>query len=172
MIGDTTGDFHGSCRIPVARNGSRNVLGVLFVDCGRDDRTMYADFLRECQFHVVEIDSAADALALAHTVDAVVTGVRVPGRFDGVELVRRIRSDERTANAGILQMPVVLAVKNHSRAGFHESLRNRVPHSARRTCHEGSTPGHHDVHIAPTSHWVHDASGPTHTDHQFALTRD
>jgi DNA-binding response OmpR family regulator len=63
---------------------------------------MYAEYLRTCQYHVVESDNASDALALAHTVDAIVIDVPVPGPFDGLELVRQIRSDRRTGNTGIL----------------------------------------------------------------------
>jgi hypothetical protein len=31
----------------------------------------------------------------ALSLDVIVTGIRVPGPFDGIELVRRLRADER-----------------------------------------------------------------------------
>src|SRR6266581_2425294 len=43
-----------------------------------------------------------DALALARTTDIVVTGIRVPGPFDGVELVRRLRANDGTKHKPII----------------------------------------------------------------------
>ena len=87
----------------MARHVSPYVPSVLLVEDSQDDRTMYADYLRLQQFRAVEIDNTADALALARTVDVVVTGIRVPGPFDGVELVRRLRADAETK-----QKPVIV----------------------------------------------------------------
>ena len=87
----------------MARHVSPCVPSVLLVEDSQDDRTMYADYLRLQQFRAVEIDNTADALALARTVDVVVTGIRVPGPFDGVELVRRLRADAETK-----QKPVIV----------------------------------------------------------------
>jgi two-component system, cell cycle response regulator DivK len=69
---------------------------VLLVEDPQDDRTMYAEYLRLQQFRAIEVDSTADALAMARTADVVVTGIRVPGPFDGVELVRRLRANAET----------------------------------------------------------------------------
>jgi two-component system, cell cycle response regulator DivK len=87
----------------MARHVLPHVPTVLLVEDSQDDRTMYAEYLRLRQFRTVEIDNTADAFALAPTVDAVVTGIRVPGPFDGIELVRRLREDERTK-----QKPVIV----------------------------------------------------------------
>src|SRR5205085_582242 len=40
--------------------------------------------------------------ALAVTADVIVTGISVPGPFDGVELVRRLRANEPTRHKPIL----------------------------------------------------------------------
>ena len=80
----------------MARHITPEVPTVLLVEDSQDDRTMYAEYLRIQQFRAVEIDNTADALALAPTADAVVTSIRVPGPFDGIELVRRLREDDRT----------------------------------------------------------------------------
>jgi CheY-like chemotaxis protein len=49
-----------------------------------------------------KIDDTADALALARTADVIVTGIRVPGPFDGIELVRRLRADGPTKDKPII----------------------------------------------------------------------
>jgi two-component system cell cycle response regulator DivK len=86
----------------MARQGASRVPTVLLVDGDHDDRAMYAEYLRAQQFRAVEIDNTADALALARTTDIVVTGIRVPGPFDGVELIRRLRAGERTIRKPII----------------------------------------------------------------------
>ena len=63
---------------------------------------MYAEYLRAQRFRVIEIDNTPDALALAPTSDLVVTGIRVPGPYDGLELIRRLRADERTKHKPII----------------------------------------------------------------------
>ena len=63
---------------------------------------MYSEFLRAQQFRAVEIDDTADAFALAVTSDVIVTGICVPGPFDGVELIRRLRADDRTKRKPII----------------------------------------------------------------------
>jgi len=85
----------------VPSNDSRAPV-VLLVDGVRDNRAMYAEFLRTVGFRAVEIDNTLDALALAVTADIVVTEIRVPGPFDGLELVRRLRSDKPTAQKAIV----------------------------------------------------------------------
>jgi two-component system, cell cycle response regulator DivK len=75
---------------------------VLLVDDARDDRAMYAEFLRLHGFAVVELDQTPDAQRLSGDADVIVTDVRVPGAFDGIELVRRLRADERTRDVPII----------------------------------------------------------------------
>src|SRR5687768_290967 len=87
----------------MARHVTPHVPTVLLVEDSEDDRTMYAEYLGLQQFRAIEIDSTADALAMARTADVVVTGIRVPGPFDGIELVRRLREDDRTK-----QKPVIV----------------------------------------------------------------
>ena len=43
-----------------------------------------------------------EALNRAAEVDVIVTGVQVPGSFDGLELVRRLRADVRTESKLII----------------------------------------------------------------------
>jgi CheY-like chemotaxis protein len=75
---------------------------VLLVEDYLDDREMYADHLRTCGFRVVAIADGADALALAHTADVIVTDLRLRGSLDGFELIRRVRADPRTSALPVL----------------------------------------------------------------------
>ena len=75
---------------------------VLLVEDSQDDRQMYAEYLRVCGFRTIEVDNTSDGLALAPTADVIVTGIRVRGPFDGVELVRRLRQDPRMRGKLIL----------------------------------------------------------------------
>jgi two-component system, cell cycle response regulator DivK len=89
---------------------------VLLVGDCRDDRQMYAAYLRVQRFHVVEIDNTGDALALSATTDVIVTGVRVAGAFDGVELIRRLRADDRTKGKPILVVTASAVPADEQRA--------------------------------------------------------
>ena len=75
---------------------------VLLVESDEDTRLMYGEYFTAVKIRVVEIADTADALALAHTVDVIVTGLRVAGPFDGIELIRRLRSNARTEEKPII----------------------------------------------------------------------
>jgi two-component system cell cycle response regulator DivK len=75
---------------------------VLLVESARDDRSMYASYLRFHDFCTVEIDDTTEALSLARLADVIVTGIGVPGPFDGLELVRRLRVDEATKHKAVI----------------------------------------------------------------------
>jgi CheY-like chemotaxis protein len=75
---------------------------VLLVESRRDDRNMYAEYLRLLGFRLLESDTTDEALLQAPRSQVIVTGVRVNGSFDGLELVRRLRADERTQSKPII----------------------------------------------------------------------
>jgi CheY-like chemotaxis protein len=77
---------------------------------------MYAEYLRIAEFHTVEIDDTADALALAGTADVIVTGVRVPGPFDGIELVRRLRAEGPTKDKPVIVLTACAFEPHQQRA--------------------------------------------------------
>lgn len=77
---------------------------------------MYAEYLRSAEFHTVEIDDTADALALAGTADVIVTGIRVPGPFDGIELVRRLRAAGPTKDKPIIVLTACAFEPDQQRA--------------------------------------------------------
>ena len=78
------------------------VYALLIVDPHPDSREMYAEFLRHYGLAVVAVDNADDALAEAPDADVIVTGILLCGETDGVELVRRLRADGRTAKTPII----------------------------------------------------------------------
>jgi CheY-like chemotaxis protein len=77
---------------------------------------MYAEFLRANGFSVTEVDSTDDGLSAAHDADVIVTGVRMPGSFDGIELVRRLRDDERTKSKPLIVLTACTFEPDQSRA--------------------------------------------------------
>jgi DNA-binding NtrC family response regulator len=60
---------------------------VLLVESHNDSREMYACYLQLCGFTVQTADTTDDGLIHASEADVIVTGMWVPGSFDGVELV-------------------------------------------------------------------------------------
>ena len=77
---------------------------------------MYAEFLRANGFSVTEVDSTDEGLSAAHAADLIVTGVRMPGSFDGIELVRRLRDDERTRSKPLIVLTACTFEPDQSRA--------------------------------------------------------
>jgi DNA-binding response OmpR family regulator len=75
---------------------------VLLVESRRDDRSMYTEYLRLRGFTVLEADTTDEALFHAVQSDVIVTGVRVNGSFDGLELVRKLRADASTQSKPII----------------------------------------------------------------------
>ena len=100
----------------MARHVSPDVPTVLLVDSTQDDRTMYAEFLRVCGLNPIEIDNTADALVGATTADVIVTGIRVAGPFDGVELVRRLRDGDGTRTKPIIVLTACVFEPDQLRA--------------------------------------------------------
>src|SRR5438132_7416228 len=77
---------------------------------------MYAEYLRLHGLHPIEIDDSADGLALAKTADVIVTGIRVVGPFDGVELVRRLRDGNGTHDKPIIVLTACAFEPDQQRA--------------------------------------------------------
>jgi CheY-like chemotaxis protein len=75
---------------------------VLLVEAAQDDRAMYAEYLRLSGFEAIETDDTGEALKRAARADVIVTGVRLPGPFDGIELVTRLRQRNSTSHKGVI----------------------------------------------------------------------
>lgn len=69
---------------------------VLLVQPHDDTRDMYAEFLRHHRFTPIAVADGAAALNEASRADVIVTGIALHGRMDGIELIARLRRDERT----------------------------------------------------------------------------
>jgi two-component system cell cycle response regulator DivK len=63
---------------------------------------MYAEFLKASGFRTFEASTTRRALALAPKADIVVTGVRVSSAYDGLDLVRRLHAEPRTARTAVI----------------------------------------------------------------------
>jgi CheY-like chemotaxis protein len=70
-------------------------LTILVVEDEPPVRLMVADALRDTGFQVVEAGNGDEALTMVESgnppIDLVFTDLRMPGRLDGVALVRRVR---------------------------------------------------------------------------------
>jgi two-component system cell cycle response regulator DivK len=89
---------------------------VLLLQPERDDRRMYAEFLRYEGLSAVCPPTAAHALALAPDVDLIVTGILVPGNMDGVEFIERLRRDDRTKHIPVIVLTACAWTSEQERA--------------------------------------------------------
>jgi two-component system, cell cycle response regulator DivK len=76
---------------------------VLLVEDDRDDRLLFAEWLRQAGFRVEPAHNGLQALERAFDLlpDAIVTDLNIPG-IDGYELSRRLKTDPRTSPIPIL----------------------------------------------------------------------
>src|SRR3954465_12347758 len=79
------------------------MISVLLVDPHDDSREAYATVLQSVGFRVYATDNTDDACELVSQADVLVTGLQVPGRLDGRELVQWLRSRPNTQ-----MMPIVV----------------------------------------------------------------
>ena len=83
-------------------------------------RDYVADHLRDSGFNVIAVGDASRAVDLLTTgtrIDLVFTDITLPGEMDGFELVRWIRSRDRT-------LPVVLTSGGHNAAKAADVCKN------------------------------------------------
>jgi len=79
------------------------MISVLLVDPYDDSRELYATVLQSLGFRVHATSNTDDACDLTSQADVLVTGLQVPGRFDGVGLIRWVRNEPT-----IRKMPIVV----------------------------------------------------------------
>ena len=89
---------------------------VMLVESVQDDRAMYAEYLRASAFGVIEVGDTAKALIRAAEADVIVTGIRVPGPFDGIELVHRLRADRATKQRPVIVLTASTRQADHDGA--------------------------------------------------------
>jgi two-component system, cell cycle response regulator DivK len=90
---------------------------VMLVESVQDDRAMYAEYLRASAFGVIEVGDTAKALTRAAEADVIVTGIRVPGPFNGIELVHRLRSDHTTKERPVIVLTASAIQTDRDEAG-------------------------------------------------------
>jgi two-component system cell cycle response regulator DivK len=78
----------------MSESASARRPGVLLIEPHEDTREMYTEFLSQSGYHTIATNTTDAGLTLARDVDLVVTALSVPGSFDGLELVRRLRANE------------------------------------------------------------------------------
>jgi CheY-like chemotaxis protein len=89
---------------------------VLLVQADADNREMYTEFLRYEGFRVIPASTARDGLTAARHVDIIVTGLLLPGDMDGVELLTRLKKDERTKRIPVIVLTACVWKSDRDRA--------------------------------------------------------
>jgi CheY-like chemotaxis protein len=89
---------------------------ILLIEPPEDDRRVYANSLRDDGFAVCEVESTDEGLVAAQHADLIITAVRMPGSFDGIELVRRLRQDKRTQDTPLIVLTTCAVEPDQSRA--------------------------------------------------------
>lgn len=84
------------------RPTTRDSAVVLLVQPRDDGLHMYAEFLCCHGLAVIAVSDAWDALIAAPRSDVIVTGILLAGNMDGVELITRLRRDERVGRRPII----------------------------------------------------------------------
>ena len=91
---------------------------ILLIEPDDDSRVMYADYLQAFGFTVLTADTTDAGLTRASDADVIVTGIRVPGSFDGAELVRRVRQTDRTKHTPIIVLLSAGAFESDRQGAF------------------------------------------------------
>jgi len=81
---------------------------VLLVQQNRDDREMYAEFLRYRRWRPVIALTVAEALELASTANVIVTDVALPNGADGLEFIAEVRRRPQLATTPIIVLTASL----------------------------------------------------------------
>jgi DNA-binding response OmpR family regulator len=89
---------------------------ILLIESDIDDRDMYAYYLHTFGFTVQTADNTDDGLIRASEADVIVTGTRVPGSVEGVELVRRLRNADATKQTPIIVLTACAFQADRQRA--------------------------------------------------------
>ena len=98
---------------PVPRQQS-----ILLIEPDDDSRAIYVEYLHTFGFTVQTADTTDDGLTRASDADVIVTWIGVPGSFDGVELVRRVRQTDRTKHAPIIVLLTSCAYESDRQRAF------------------------------------------------------
>ena len=105
---------------------------VLLVNDAIDEREMYARTLRAIGYLTIEAENsiAAYEIATKQPPDIVVTDVRITGSISGLELTRRLRSNQRTSAVRVIVLTTVSRPQDADvalKAGADTFLEKPVP---------------------------------------------
>ena len=89
---------------------------VLLVQADADSREMYTEFLRYEGLLPVPVSNARDALTVARKAHVIVTGLLLPGDIDGIELIARLKRDERTKRIPLIVLTACAWKSDRERA--------------------------------------------------------
>ena len=81
-----------------------------------DDLDMYAEFLSHKGLTPLGASTAVDALAAAPRADIIVTGILLDGEMNGIDLVTRLRADERTRQKPLIVLTAAVSRAQRERA--------------------------------------------------------
>jgi CheY-like chemotaxis protein len=88
-----------SSSVPIPRQSAASTTTVLIVEDDVLNRLLFADYLREHGFSVIEAGSAAEAVEVLLTddlqVDLVFSDVSMPGSMDGFGLLQWVKANKR-----------------------------------------------------------------------------
>ena len=83
---------------------------------GDDGLEMYEEFLRHQGLAPIAVTNGSDALSAAPQADVVVTGILLTGTIDGIELIARLRAEERTRHIPIVVVTACVWPSERERA--------------------------------------------------------
>ena len=113
------GNIAGGERIFTQPTSDDSNAHVLLVQSPHDDGLdMYVEFLHYHRLAPMPVTNAHDALDLAPTAAVIVTGILLAGSsMDGIGLIGRLRSDDRTKNTPIIVLTACAWPSDRARAG-------------------------------------------------------
>jgi two-component system, cell cycle response regulator DivK len=80
----------------------KSTFTVLLVQPRGDSLDLYCEYLRAYGLTCVPVSTLRGAMDVAPRADVIVTGILLPGSPDGVELIARLRADDRTRHIPIV----------------------------------------------------------------------
>ena len=95
---------------------------VLLIEPNDDNRNMYRWCLRRHGLNVLTALGSDEALRKAVRADVIVTSIRLPGAYDGIELVHRLRRPTPTADRIVIVL-IGDAFVHHRRLAVAAGLR-------------------------------------------------
>jgi two-component system, cell cycle response regulator DivK len=79
-------------------------LSVLLVQPHDDSLDLYCEYLGHQGINCLAVTNVADAIDVAHRADIIVTGIRLQGSADGVELIDHLRANEHRSE----RVPIIV----------------------------------------------------------------